>query len=472
MVIFIVDFATSCEIEDAPTLPRIAGPVHGPPRWTCGPCGADNRRDLNGSPSGGAPHAGPIDAVVVGAGMFTRDVILPSLYHLQRCGEVGAISVAATSAARIGPLAADAELAEAFPGHGFAAWPDPAAGVRDPDAYRRALDALPPHQVVFVAVPDHLHFRVIADALQRDQHVYSVKPLVQRCEHGRRLGRLAVERGLFVGIDYHKRFDRRSLIARRQYRRGDFGAFAYGEARMVEPRFYRDSNFRNWFTCDNADPFTYVGCHYVDLVHFITGLRPVLVSAAGVTGAFPNGNTGYLWAHGRVHWENGALLSVSAGLGYPDDGAGSNDQGMTLYCEGDGRTGLIDHDDQHRGVEYAYAAAAGPGGSRFNFVNPDFFRLAPRQAAEPDADAEGADAEGADAIGYGFESMAAGVRTAAALRGLPLEERRARLAAIDRQGLLATPRNSAVNEQVVEAARRSLAEGGAPVALEAGRTDG
>ena len=68
--------------------------------------------------------------------------------------------------------------------------------------------------------------------------------------------------------------------------------------------------------------------------------------------------------------------------------------------------------------------------------------------------------------------MAAGVRTAAALRGLPLDQRRARLAAIDRQGLIATPRNSAINEQVVEAARRSLAEGGAPVAIEAGRTDG
>ena len=407
-------------------------------------------------PDGISQASGPLDVVVVGAGMFTRDVILPSLYHLQRRGEVGAITIAATGGARLGPLAADAELTESFPGQGFAPCPDPASGVRDPDAYLRALDALSPHHLVFVAVPDHLHYRIIVDALQRDQHVYSVKPLVQRFEHGRRIGRLAAERGLFVGIDYHKRFDRRSLVARRQYRRGDFGRFAYGEARLFEPYFYRHSNFQNWFTCDHSDPFTYVGCHYVDLVHFITGLRPVLVSAAGATGSFPNGNVGYLWAHGRVHWENGAILSVSAGLGYPDDGAGSNDQGMTLYCEGDGRSGLIDHDDQHRGVEYAYAAATGPGGSRFNFVNPDFFRLAPRDGA------------GAEPIGYGFESMAAGVRTALALRGLPIDERRVRLQAIDRQGLIATPRNSAVNEHVVEAARRSLAAAGAPARIDYG----
>ena len=266
----------------------------------------------------------PLDVVVVGAGMFTRDVILPSLYHLQRSGEVGSISLAATSTARLAPLAADEELAEAFPGQEFVAYPGLEDAGRDPRAYLRALDALAPQQLVFVAVPDHLHYQIILDALQRDQHVYSVKPLVQRHEQGRQIGALAAERGLFVGIDYHKRFDRRSLVARRQYGHGDFGEFAYGEARLFEPYFYRHSNFQNWFTCDNSDPFTYVGCHYVDLVYFITGLRPVAVSAAGATGTFPNGNTGYLWAHGRVHWENGAILSVSAGLGYPDAGAGSN----------------------------------------------------------------------------------------------------------------------------------------------------
>ena len=36
-------------------------------------------------------------------------------------------------------------------------------------------------------------------------------------------------------------------------------------------------------------------------------------------GRFPNGNEGYMWSNGRVSFENGALLSVTDGLGYPDD---------------------------------------------------------------------------------------------------------------------------------------------------------
>ena len=113
-----------------------------------------------------------------------------------------------------------------------------------------------------------------------------------------------------MGVEYHKRFDRRALDARGQYRAGRFGQFRCGEAKLIEPYYYRHSNFQNWFTRENSDPFTYIGCHYVDLVYFITGLRPVEVAVRGVEGKFPNGNVGYLWSAGQVVWENGAILSV------------------------------------------------------------------------------------------------------------------------------------------------------------------
>ena len=40
----------------------------------------------------------------------------------------------------------------------------------------------------------------------------------------------------------------------------------------MEKWYYRESNFQNWCTTEHTDTFTYIGCHYVDLVHFITGL--------------------------------------------------------------------------------------------------------------------------------------------------------------------------------------------------------
>ena len=88
-----------------------------------------------------------------------------------------------------------------------------------------------------------------------------------------------------------------------------------------------------------------------------------MVSVSGVKGKFPNGNVGYLWANGRVVYQNGAILSVTDGLGYPDEGAGSNEQCLTMFCEGPGKTGMIAHDDQFRGVEHCYLTGIGCAGS-------------------------------------------------------------------------------------------------------------
>jgi len=311
-----------------------------------------------------------------------------------------------------------------------------------------------------VAVPDHVHNGVIQAALNHDQHVLTVKPLVPTYAEAAAIERKAAAKGLFVGVEYHKRFDRRSLDARRQYRAGRFGEFRAGEAKMIEPYYYRHSNFQNWFTKENSDPFTYVGCHYVDLVYFITGLKPVEVSVRGVEGAFPNGKIGYMWAAGRVVWENGAVMSVTDGLGYPDLAAGTNDQCLAMYCEGADCGAVLRHDDQFRGVQHGYVDDA--SGARFRFVSPDYFRLVPY------------DGPGLKPVGYGFESIEAIVQAAAktnaACQGIEGDEalaaRQKCLAKIDQRGLLATPANSWINELVTEAARMSIARDGMPVAIQ------
>ena len=406
--------------------------------------------------------------LLVGGGMITADLILPSLYHLQRLGRVGSLTVCALGSGPLRSLAENPEISGAFPGSSFTPQPPLATPPEQgfPELFPELVGRLPSRQVVFVAVPDQLHHAVVMSALRAGQHVLCVKPLVLRHEQAREIAAEASRRGLFVGVEYHKRFDRRSLLARRDYRAGRFGELTFGEARLIEPYSYRRSNFQNWFLPEATDPFTYIGCHYVDLVAFITGLRPVEVSVAGVRRRFPNGNEGFLWSQGRVRWENGALLSVSNGLGYPDPAAGSNDQGLVLYCEGEGSSGMIRHDDHDRGVSHSYLEGIGPGGSHFNFVSPDFFRLVPWEG------------EGLRPVGYGYDSIEALVgavlRVESAAEGLSAaaaRDARARaLREIDEAGILATPANSSVNELVVEAGRLSILSDGRLARIQYGGT--
>lgn len=388
--------------------------------------------------------------------MIVHDQLLPSLYQLRRLGAIGRLTVCDMGSGALRALAGP-PLADAFPDQTFEAVPplatDPSD--RDPRRYQAVVSGMAPGNLVVVAVPDHVHFEIVSFALRHDQHVLCVKPLVQTHAHARIVEQDARRRGLLVMVEYHKRFDRRALEARRGYRAGRFGEFRVGHACLVEPYCYRHSNFQNWFTTDRADPFTYVGCHYVDLLYFITGLRPTAVSVLGVGGEFPNGNRAWMWTSGQVVWENGGVLSVLNGLGYPDQGAGSNDQGMSLFCEGGGKGAIIKHDDQFRGVQHCYVDDA--GGAHFRFVNPDYFRLVPWEGP------------GLRPVGYGYDSVEAAVRTVLRLReagpfgdAAALRRRQEMLADIDARGMLATPANSFINELVTEAARLSLAHGGRP----------
>jgi predicted dehydrogenase len=405
-----------------------------------------------------------LDVTIVGGGMITNDLILPSVYHLKRLSIVENINVCALNTPPLKSLKNNQEIAEGFPGLDFTPFPaiEEPEDRTFPDLYKEVIASMNPRQAVIVALPDPLHYTAVICALQSNQHVVCVKPLVLKYSQAEEIRKLAYQHGLFVGIEYHKRFDRRSLIARRAYAMGHFGEFRMGEAKLIEPYFYRHSNFQNWFTTEKTDPFTYIGCHYVDLVYFITGLKPVKVSVTGVQGRFPNGNEGYLWSHGRVHFENEAVLSVINGLGYPDEGAGSNEQCMTIFCEGSGNGSLIKHNDQFRGVTHSYIRPLEPGGSRFKFVNPDFYRLVPWEES------------GFKPVGYGYDSVASLVGTIHRIEEVcasadvqdTLACRRDLLSEIDERGIIATPANSYINELVVEAARSSITRGGRVIKIE------
>jgi D-galacturonate reductase len=399
-----------------------------------------------------------LDIVIIGGGMITYDLLLPSVYHLQRTGYINSIKVCALDSAPLKALKNSSEIREAFPGQDFEAFPSAteSADKKFPDLYKKVIAEMKPRQMVIVAMPDQFHYEVVMEALKNNQHILCVKPLVLKYEQAAEIEKTAFEKGLFVGVEYHKRFDRRSLMAKRSYGLNHFGEFVMGEAKLIEPYYYRSSNFQNWFTCDKTDPFVYIGCHYVDLVYFITGLKPVSVSVSGIKGKFPNGNEGYMWAQGRVRFENNAILSVIDGLGYPDEAAGSNDQSLLMFFEGHGKTGMIKHNDQFRGVEHSYLEGIGPGGSHFNYVSPDFYKLVSWEGA------------GYKPIGYGFDSVAASVTMACqiedAVYNLPdpdsLIHRREMISEVDKKGIIATPANSFINELVVEAARTSILRDG------------
>lgn len=381
---------------------------------------------------------------IAGGGMITHDQLLPSFFQLQRLNLTREVTVCARHAGTLEALAGSDVIRRAFPGQRF----HPLIG-----SYREAIAQMPARNLVVIALPDHLHFDAILAAVEADQHVLAVKPLVLKASEAEVIEREAFTRGLFVGIEYHKRFDDRSLLARRKYRAGEFGEFRLGTAHLMEKWYYRRSNFQNWCTTENSDAFVYIGCHYVDLVHFITGLEPVSVSVYGIEDRYPNGQNGMLWTDARVIWNNGACLNVQNSLSCPDEAPGTNTQGLTMYCSTEGGGAWIRHSDQYRGIEYVYASRPeAAGGTVYAEPSPDYFQY---------VDLGGG---GLTPGGYGYRSIEYLYRCC--LRVEQATDRQSAIRAIDQEGIAATPANSRHNERVIEAARRSILNGGTTVAAQ------
>jgi len=395
---------------------------------------------------------------VVGGGMITQIQILPSLYYLQRQGRLGEIAVCALNGAPLKVLAEDKTLQAAFPGQSFTPYPDfrrVDPNEKFPTLFEEVLAKMPPRNIVFVALPDQLHYPAIKKAIECNQHVITVKPLVLKYAQAMEIEKLALSKGLFVGVEYHKRFDDRALMARQHYRAGRFGEFRLGQASMVEPWYYRDSNFMNWCTCENSDMFTYVGCHYVDQVHFITGLMPVEVSVYGIREKYPNGNEGFLWTDARVIWSNGACLNVIDAMGYPNVAPGGNMQGLKMLCHGGHDACLIFHEDQYRGVKYSFKDNS-LDGKYYHEPSPDYFKLVYRGG------------KGLDPVGYGYRSIEGLINAVARVEsaGDNLAARQEIIREIDAEGILATPANSSYNELVIEAGRLSILNNARPAVIE------
>jgi D-galacturonate reductase len=406
---------------------------------------------------------------IVGGGMITQVQVLPSFYQLQRLGLVGDIHICALDSGPLKTLASDEMLKKAFPGHSFIAHPsidtDPAK--RFPDLFKEVIATMSKHSIVVVAMPDQLHYMVLQEAIENSQHICCVKPLVLKYAQAVEMEKMAYEKGLAIGIEYHKRLDDRALLARHQYREGLLGEFKIGHAEMNEPYYYRHSNFMNWCTCENSDMFTYVGCHYVDQVHFITGLLPTSVSVYGIVDTYPNGNKGYLWTDARVLWENGACLNVTNLMGYPDKGPGGNFQGIRMYCAGKDKSGMLVHNDQYRGMEYCYLTD-NIDGKFYHEPSPDYFKYVNLGGG------------GFTPVGYGYRSIEYIVKNICRCIDVPRElgekdalaARQKLIKQFDKEGIMATPANSSYNELVMEAGRLSILNGSREVQIKYGKDAG
>jgi predicted dehydrogenase len=395
--------------------------------------------------------------------MIMEDQNGPALAQMVCRGELGPIRIAAQGSASLRKLlglpwwhARFPDLPKGWVTTYPALEHDP--GVRRPDFYREMYDALPAGSIVMIAVPDALHEALIVEALERGFHVVTVKSLCTTYEGTLRIRDLARDKGLFVGIDFHKRWDHRAQIGREHWRKGYYGVPRAARATMIEADCYirEGTPFDRHFGPASSDPATYVGCHYVDQFGWFTGLHPRQVAVSGVLGKFESGAPCYSWAATQLTYD-GCVLQLINGLQHAGDHRGRNHQGLEIWgCNpADCRGTYFCHFDNLRGMDYVFRRDHNPG--KVTDGGSDYVGFVPRTDGRA----------GQEMVGYGWRAIEALVKTAIRVQAAgDLPARQRVLAEIDAADLIPTPANTAYLGLVYEAMRSSIRADSMPVIID------
>jgi D-galacturonate reductase len=400
---------------------------------------------------------------VVGAGMIMEDQNGPAIAQLVRRGVVGQVHLAAQGSASLRKLLGWSWWRDYFPElpEGWVTTYPPLEtdpDLRRPDFYKEMYRALPRGSIVMIAVPDANHETLILEALSAGFHVVTVKSLCTSYAGTLRIRDLAHEKGLFVGIDFHKRWDYRALFAREQWRQGFFGVPRAARATMIEADAYirLGTPFDRHFVPKTSDPASYVGCHYVDQFGWLTGLRPKQVVVNGVLGQFESGTPCYSWAASLLTYDQ-CVLQLINGLQHAGDHRARNHQGLEIwgYNPNDSRGTYFSHQDNLRGMDYVFCRDHNPG--RPTDAGSDYVGFIPRSDGTP----------GKEMVGYGWRAVETLIKSAIQVQGAAdVATRRKMLAEIDAADIVPTPANSAYLGLVYEAIRKSIEEQGMPVLLD------
>lgn len=374
--------------------------------------------------------------LVVGAGMYVTGrgtpgigTLLPALVQFSRRHALESVTVVATRDAAASGVAEAAARSNAL------------LGADLPVHYRRldgpigACVRAGEFDCALVCVPDDLHYEVTAALLELGLHCLVVKPFTPTLAEARRLVDQAQARGLHGAVEFHKRHDEQNLLARRTLREGRVGDPKYMVVGYSQRIDIPAVVFRAWAARTNI--FQYLGVHYVDLIHWLTGFEPTRVSALGTRGTLSGqGVDTFDSVLATIAWRppgGGDEFVSQLAIGWIDPSAtpALSDQKFFLV----GSRGRLDLDQTDRGVRLVTPEAG------VETPNPHFSMVL------------GEDDE-VSFRGYGYRSVERFLLdTADVMAG------RVTPAALD--AIRPTFRQALVSTAVVEAANASLAQAGA-----------
>ncbi|KAI5200762.1 NAD(P)-binding protein [Aureobasidium subglaciale] len=240
----------------------------------------------------------PLNVCMVGTGEYTTGfvgggasgsdkkvgVVGLTLFDLRRRGKVGNLSMVGTSGNKFPGIREhlNKNISQVYNGLDTSFESFPANDQRDPEAYKKAIDALSPGDAITIFTPDPTHFPIAMYAIERGIHVMITKPAVKLLSEHQQLLEASKKHGVFVYIEHHKRFDPAYADARHRALK-TLGEFNYFYSYMSQPKSQLET-FKSW-AGKESDISYYLNSHHIDVNEsMVPDYKPIKVTGSASTG--------------------------------------------------------------------------------------------------------------------------------------------------------------------------------------------
>jgi len=179
--------------------------------------------------------------------------------------------------------------------------------------YQAMLDA-ETLDVVYLAVPHHLHHPMMLVAIRSGRHVWCEKPITINVGEAWDVVEKAQAAGVKVGVNYQTRYDPSCILMRDQVRSGALGEIYY--ARTNTPYHRTDGYYAGWHAVlsqAGGGTLLTVGSHLIDAVMWAVGSKPLAAQAVTAQKRFKEIEVEDL-AMGILELENGVLVQVCSSM--------------------------------------------------------------------------------------------------------------------------------------------------------------
>jgi len=247
------------------------------------PCNISLQRKVTMSRlSGSKSHTNGVNVGIIGAGNFTTATLIPALKrikhaHLKAICSAGGLR--AKSAAKR---------------HGF----DYCAS-----DYRELLED-PTINAVVIATHHDTHANLTAEALRASKHVFVEKPLALTREQLDKVIEAQLASGHIVMPGFNRRFSPLSIALRDCFaeRSSPIEIICRVNAGPIgNDSWYKDADEGGWRIISE-------GCHFIDLIQFIAGCKPIGISAEMIGGTIPGQQNDNCMA--TLKLQDGSLASL------------------------------------------------------------------------------------------------------------------------------------------------------------------